>query len=406
MGLGIALLAGKELTVRLPHLDRGGQSRELSSMLLFGISYAVASLSCTLPAFLATTSSTFNRSGTLAGLATFIAYGLGMGLIVGVLTLAVALARVGLVRTLRGMRATSAGSSGALVLVAGLYIAYYGVYEVRLGRLGPGDSPADPVIDRALRIQQALSDWIGDVGTRPAGGGVRAAGGRSAWRVAWGLRRNRAGGDALRCWPACCRIPACGRTWRCAPASASSPSTAAPSSGPPTSIATAAAERAGASYYGLVQPPELRWHIPSNRVDPAFSEPLAAFLDHVDVAIAVHGFGRAGYFTTLLLGGRNRVLAGHLGAVLRRRIPHYQVLDDLDDVPVDLRGLHADNPVNRPRQAGVQLELPPRVRGMGPYWYGWDPARPLTPHTEALIEALAEAAVSWSTAEPDRSPAR
>ena len=160
-------------------------------------------------------------------------------------------------------------------------------------------------------------------------------------------------------------------------------------------IAEAAATRAGASYYGLVQPPELRWHLPSNRVDPAASEPLAAFLDHVDVAIAVHGFGRAGYFTTLLLGGRNRALAGHLGGVLRARIPHYRVLDDLDDVPVDLRGLHPDNPVNRPRQAGVQLELPPRVRGMGPYWYGWDPARMMTPHTEALVEALAEAASTW-----------
>ena len=191
VALGVALACGKELTVRLPHLDRGGNSRELSSMLLFGISYAIASLSCTLPAFLATTSSTFNRAGTASGLATFIAYGLGMGLIVGGLTLAVALARASVVRTMRGMSRYVSRASGALVLVAGLYITYYGVYEVRLDRLGPGDDPADPVVDRALRIQQALSTWIDDVGTARLGLACAALVG-AGLAVAWAVRRSRA----------------------------------------------------------------------------------------------------------------------------------------------------------------------------------------------------------------------
>jgi phage replication-related protein YjqB (UPF0714/DUF867 family) len=167
-------------------------------------------------------------------------------------------------------------------------------------------------------------------------------------------------------------------------------------------IAEEAARRAGASYYGIVQPADFRWHIPSNRVDPAYSERLGAFVAHVDVAIAVHGFGRAGLFTTMLLGGQNRRLARHLGGLLRLRLAHYRVLDDLDDVPVDLRGMHPDNPVNRPRSGGVQLELPPRVRGMGPYWHGWESRDGgLTPHTEALITALAEAATSWTTPTAD-----
>jgi hypothetical protein len=138
-------------------------------MLLFGVSYAVASLSCTLPAFLATTSSTFSRSGTVSGLVTYAAYGLGMGLIVGTLTLAVALARAGVVRNMRRLVPYVNRVSGALVLVAGLYVSYYGWYEVRLDRLGPGDDPADPVVDRALRIQRALSDWIDRVGTARLG---------------------------------------------------------------------------------------------------------------------------------------------------------------------------------------------------------------------------------------------
>jgi phage replication-related protein YjqB (UPF0714/DUF867 family) len=117
----------------------------------------------------------------------------------------------------------------------------------------------------------------------------------------------------------------------------------------------------------------------------------------VDVAVAVHGYGRGGMFTTMLLGGQNRGLARHLGAALRTRLGHYRVLDELDDIPADLRGLHDLNPVNRPRAAGVQLELPPRVRGMGPFWAGWDRSRP-NPHTAELIATLADAAVAWPVA--------
>lgn len=160
-------------------------------------------------------------------------------------------------------------------------------------------------------------------------------------------------------------------------------------------IAADAARAAGASYYGLVMPPSFRWHVPSNRVDPAHSDALAAFLGHVRVAVAVHGYGRAGMFTTLLCGGRNRPLAAHVAASLRRRLsPHYTVLDDIDAIPSNLRGLHEDNPVNRPPLAGVQLELPPRVRGMGPFWTGWDRSV-RTPHTVSVVDALAEAAATW-----------
>lgn len=158
-------------------------------------------------------------------------------------------------------------------------------------------------------------------------------------------------------------------------------------------IAAAAAHQAGASLYAVVQPPEFRWHIPSARVTPEHSERLAAFLDHVDVALAIHGYGRMELFTTILLGGQNRELARHVAAELRARLGHYDIRDEIDTVPKDLRGLHDDNPVNRPRGAGVQIELPPRVRGMGPFWHGW-PCE-ANPHTTALIDGLAAAALAW-----------
>lgn len=163
-------------------------------------------------------------------------------------------------------------------------------------------------------------------------------------------------------------------------------------------VAEAAAEAAGASCYSVRLPPDLRWHIPSKLVDPAHSPALAGFVDHVDVAVAVHGYGRHGLWTTLLLGGRNRALATHLAAHLTPRLPDYVVEADLEAIPRELRGQHPDNPVNRPRSAGVQLELPPRVRGRGPHWEGRD--RTLVPPMAALIEGLAAAARTWPTSPP------
>ena len=164
-------------------------------------------------------------------------------------------------------------------------------------------------------------------------------------------------------------------------------------------IAAEAARRCGASLYTVVQPEGFRWHIPSKLVSPAESPALATFLDHVDVAIAIHGFGRPTMFTTMLAGGSNRELARHLAGHIRARLPEYEVLDDAAAIPVELRGLHPDNPVNLPRRGGTQLELPPRVRGIGPFWADHDlAAAPRTPHTEALIGALAAAALAWPTA--------
>jgi phage replication-related protein YjqB (UPF0714/DUF867 family) len=167
-------------------------------------------------------------------------------------------------------------------------------------------------------------------------------------------------------------------------------------------IATEAAARAGASLYAIRQPPDLRWHIPSIEFDPAASAALARFLDHVEVVVAVHGYGREGMWTTLLLGGRNRPLAHALGAELRLGLgPDFTIVDELDDVPSDLRGVHSRNPVNRPPGHGVQLELPPRVR------QGNDVPTYRPEYTEAIVEALASVARSWTSASspnPSKEP--
>ena len=162
-------------------------------------------------------------------------------------------------------------------------------------------------------------------------------------------------------------------------------------------VAEQAAERSGASYYGVLQPPDFNWHIPSHRVSPTDSATLAGFLEHVDIVITIHGYGRHGFWTSLLLGGQHRPFADHIAGHLRTHLPDYTVETDLEAMPREPRGLHADNPVNLPRQQGVQIELPPRVRGSSPIWKDW-PGPGLVPHTESLIDGLVAAATSWSTA--------
>ena len=161
-------------------------------------------------------------------------------------------------------------------------------------------------------------------------------------------------------------------------------------------IAAAVAEQAGASLYAVRQPIGLRWHLPSVEIGPADSPALAAFLEHVDVAIAIHGYYRQGWFTTLLLGGQHRALAAHVGTHLRAAMPDdYLVIDELEQIPAELRGVHRANPVNLPRHGGVQLELPPRTRSRTvPMWRDLLDTEPV-PHGQDLIAGLVAAVRSW-----------
>ncbi len=144
--------------------------------------------------------------------------------------------------------------------------------------------------------------------------------------------------------------------------------------------------------YLVRHPPDYPHHLSSTRYAAAESRRLAEFLDHVEVVVSLHGYGRMGRSTQLLAGGRNRDLAAHLANWIE--VPGYQVIADLDGIPMELRGLHPDNPVNRTAAGGAQLELPSRVRGISPR--SQPPgADGLSPVTTSLIAGLARAAQTW-----------
>ena len=159
--LGLWLLSGREIVVRMPRLSGVAPTEGRASMVVYGVAYAVASLSCTIAPFLAVTTSTFRLHSSLAGIAVFLAYAIGMGMVVGVLAVSVALAQDGLVQRLRGVMPYVNRISGVLLVVAGAYVVYYGVYELRLAQ---GRITDDPVVAAATAVQGAVARFISDAG--------------------------------------------------------------------------------------------------------------------------------------------------------------------------------------------------------------------------------------------------
>lgn len=159
--LGIRLLMGREITVQLPKISKGPEGRELGSVFVFGISYALVSLSCTLSLFIAAISTVIDQQNFIVGMGAFIAYALGMGLVLIVLTLAIALARQGIVRSMRGVLPYINRISGALLVLAGLYVAYYGWYELQVLN---GNTSGGGIAGWMFDLNGRITEWINDVG--------------------------------------------------------------------------------------------------------------------------------------------------------------------------------------------------------------------------------------------------
>jgi cytochrome c biogenesis protein CcdA len=149
---GVALLAGLDLSVRLPRLERGGRSGGLNSMALFGVSYAVASIGCELPLFLALMSGAFNKN-LASGVVYFAVFGLGFGAVMVTLTIALAVARQSIVHSVRRVLPYVNRIAGALLVVAGSYVAWYGWIETR-------DNKQDATVDRVTSWSFSVQTWM------------------------------------------------------------------------------------------------------------------------------------------------------------------------------------------------------------------------------------------------------
>jgi cytochrome c-type biogenesis protein len=147
--LGLLALSGRRVSLRMPNPIRVAHERRLSTMLLFGAAYAVASLGCTLPLFLALVGASLGAGGAEESLGVFAAYAVGMAVVLMALSLGAALAREGLARGLRRLLPHMSRIAGGLLVIAGGYLSYY---WLRL-ELGPSATLADdPVVGFVTRF--------------------------------------------------------------------------------------------------------------------------------------------------------------------------------------------------------------------------------------------------------------
>ncbi len=153
---GIAMLRGYEPTIRLPRFDKGGSSRAIGSIYVYGISYAIASLSCTLPIFAATLTASIDTEGAVQSATVILAYGLGMGTLVTALTIATSMAKAGLLSRLRNAMGMIGKVSGVWLIVAGVFVAWYAWSEIRI----VGGDTENAAFDQVTSWQGRVQNWI------------------------------------------------------------------------------------------------------------------------------------------------------------------------------------------------------------------------------------------------------
>lgn len=165
LGLGLWLLTGRRLGLPVGAGARWAPSARLGSMLGYGAGFALASLSCTVGPFLAVTASAA-RAGSVRGTTlVYLAYAAGFALIVGTLAVSVAFASSAVLDRMRRIVPHVNRISGLLLILVGAYVAYYGVYEIRL--FGSATAVTDPVVNAAGRVQSALAGWVHQHGSWP-----------------------------------------------------------------------------------------------------------------------------------------------------------------------------------------------------------------------------------------------
>ena len=153
--LGIAMLFGYRLPFSTPKLDTGKRDQTVVSMYVFGLAYAIASIGCTLGPFSATVLGTIDTDGFFQGIIAVLLYGAAMSLLITTLTVTLALAQGGLLKSLRtGMKYVEIASAIVMIL-SGLYLTWYWFNDIR-------DNYDDNLTGRVLSWQERVAQFLDD----------------------------------------------------------------------------------------------------------------------------------------------------------------------------------------------------------------------------------------------------
>ena len=159
VAMGIAMLFGWKLPISQPDVSVQ-RKRTTWNMFLFGIVYAIASIGCTIGLLISVILGSINRHGFVSGVISIVLYGLGMGLLVTSLTVALAFARVGLVSTIKKSFKWFDKVSAVFVVLTGMYLSWYWLGAIT-------DRGTDGVTSRVERWQTSVVQFLQDTGVYP-----------------------------------------------------------------------------------------------------------------------------------------------------------------------------------------------------------------------------------------------
>lgn len=153
--LGIAMLFGYRLPFSTPKLETGKRDQTIASMYVFGLAYAIASIGCTLGPFSATVLGTIDTDGFFQGILAVLLYGVAMSLLITTLTVTLALAQGGLLKSLRTGMTYVEIASAVVMILSGLYLSWYWFNDIR-------DKYDDNLTGRVLNWQERIAQFIDD----------------------------------------------------------------------------------------------------------------------------------------------------------------------------------------------------------------------------------------------------
>ncbi len=122
---GIWLLAGNNLPFSLPAPPASFQARDARSVFVYGVAYGTASLSCTLPVFLAVVAGSLTLNGPAQALAMFGGYSAGMAAVLMIVVVSIALAKDALLQYVQRALPYVHRVGAVLLIAAGLYLIWY-----------------------------------------------------------------------------------------------------------------------------------------------------------------------------------------------------------------------------------------------------------------------------------------
>lgn len=154
--MGAMMLAGWKPRIAQPNVSLQ-RERTFRNMFLFGIAYAVASIGCTIGFVTSAVFGSVGRHGFVSGVISIALYGVGMASLVIALTVALAFARMGIVKTLKGGFRYFDKVSAVFVLLTGLYLTWYWYGAIT-------ERGSDGVIRRVDSWQSSVVNLLNDAG--------------------------------------------------------------------------------------------------------------------------------------------------------------------------------------------------------------------------------------------------